>query len=84
VTPQGPTRCLLEREYMWRPGVPAEQRARDLEVTAVVVDQDVGICEAVQRSYTGGLSAQGVLSTEHEQGVAHMHRLLVASLDDGA
>jgi choline monooxygenase len=84
VTPQGPTRCLLEREYMWRPGVPAEQRARDLEVTAVVVDQDLGICEAVQRSYTGGLSAHGALSTEHEQGVAHMHRLLVAALDDGA
>jgi choline monooxygenase len=83
ITPLGPTRSRVEREYMWRPDVPADQRTRDLEVTGVVVEQDLGICEAVQRSYTGGLSAHGVLSTEHEQGVAHMHRLLVDALADG-
>jgi choline monooxygenase len=82
ITPLGPTRSRVEREYMSRPDVPADQRARDLEVTGVVVEQDLGICEAVQRSYTGGLSADGVLSTEHEPGVAHMHRLLVDALSD--
>jgi hypothetical protein len=39
------------------------------------------MCEAVQRSYTGGCSADGVLSTEHEKGVAHLHQLLLASLE---
>ena len=42
------------------------------------------MCEAVQRTYAGGCSADGVLSTEHERGVAHLHRLLVASLRRGA
>ena len=34
----------------------------------------------MQRTYAGGLSAHGVLSTEHERGVAHVHRLLVDAL----
>jgi hypothetical protein len=34
----------------------------------------------MQRTYDGGLSAHGVLSTEHERGVAHVHRLLVEAL----
>lgn len=34
----------------------------------------------VQRSYTGGLDPDGVLSTEHEMGVAHLHGPLRAAL----
>ena len=36
----------------------------------------------MQRTYDGGLSADGVLSTEHEAGVAHVHQLLLAALGD--
>ena len=34
------------------------------------------MCETVQRTYDAGLSADGVLSTEHESGVAHVHQFL--------
>ena len=36
---------------------------------AEVVEQDLEMCEALQRTYDAGCSADGVLSTEHESGV---------------
>ena len=38
------------------------------------------MCETLQRTYDAGLSADGVLSTEHESGVAHVHQLVLAAL----
>ena len=38
------------------------------------------MCEALQRTYDAGLSADGVLSTEHEAGVAHVHQLVLRAL----
>jgi phenylpropionate dioxygenase-like ring-hydroxylating dioxygenase large terminal subunit len=84
LTPTGPATTVVEREYLWHPSVPDERRKADYEATRRVVEQDLAMCEAVQRTYDGGCSAHGVLSTEHEQGVAHLHRLLVASLDRDA
>ena len=66
----------MEREYLWHPDVPPERRDADLAATRLVGAQDLAICEMVQRSYTGGLSPDGVLSTEHEDGIAHLHTLL--------
>ncbi len=80
VTPTGPTSVVVERDYLWHPSVSEERRTADYEATREVVLQDLEICEAVQRTYTGGLSANGVLSTEHERGVAHVHRLLIEAL----
>jgi hypothetical protein len=60
--------------------VPADRRAADLAATREVVEQDIAICEALQGTYDAGLSADGVLSTEHESGVAHIHQLLLATL----
>ena len=45
-----------------------------------VVEQDLRMCEALQRTYDAGLSADGVLSTEHEAGVAHVHQLCCGAL----
>ncbi|MET0825928.1 MAG: SRPBCC family protein, partial [Acidimicrobiales bacterium] len=56
------------------------RRDADYAATKEVVLQDLEICEAVQRTYDGGLSANGVLSTEHERGVHHVHQLLFAAL----
>ena len=83
IAPTGPTTTVIEREYLWHPSVPQSRRDDDYDATRRVVAQDVTMCEAVQRTYDGGCSADGVLSTEHEQGVAHLHRLLVAALDCG-
>jgi phenylpropionate dioxygenase-like ring-hydroxylating dioxygenase large terminal subunit len=81
LTPMGPTRTLVEREYLWRSDVPAARRDADLAATRLVGAQDLDLCEKVQRSYSGGLSPDGVLSTEHESGVAHLHTLLREALD---
>ena len=80
LTPTGPTTTTVERDYLWHPSVDPERRIADYEATKEVVLQDLEICEAVQRTYDGGLSADGVLSTEHERGVHHVHQLLFAAL----
>ena len=80
LTPTGPTTTTVERDYLWHPSVGPERRDADYEATKDVVLQDLEICEAVQRTYDGGLSADGVLSTEHERGVHHVHQLLFEAL----
>jgi choline monooxygenase len=80
LSPTGPSTTVVEREYLWHPSVPAERRAADLAATREVVEQDLAICTALQGTYNAGLSADGVLSTEHESGVAHIHQLLIAAL----
>ena len=78
--PTGPSTTVVEREYYWHPTVGAERRAADLAATKQVVEQDLAMCEAIQRTYDAGLSADGVLSSEHESGVAHVHQLLLGAL----
>jgi phenylpropionate dioxygenase-like ring-hydroxylating dioxygenase large terminal subunit len=80
LTPTGPRTTRVEREYLWHPGVPTARRAADVAATREVVEQDLAMCAAMQRTYDAGLSANGVLSTEHENGVAHVHQLLFAAL----
>jgi phenylpropionate dioxygenase-like ring-hydroxylating dioxygenase large terminal subunit len=80
LTPVSAGTTIIERDHLWAPEVGEERRALDLAATREVVAQDLEICEKIQRTYAGGLSAHGVLSTEHERGVAHVHRLLVEAL----
>jgi phenylpropionate dioxygenase-like ring-hydroxylating dioxygenase large terminal subunit len=81
--PTSPSTTVVEREYLWHPSVPTERRASDLAATREVVEQDLAICSALQGTYDAGLSADGVLSTEHESGVAHIHQLLLGALAGG-
>ncbi len=76
LTPVDATHTIVERDYLWHRSVAQDRRDADVAATRVVGAQDLEICEMVQRSYTGGLSPDGVLSTEHETGVAHVHGLL--------
>ena len=48
----------------------------DRIVTAhrLVHDQDIGICEAVQRTHDAGLDADVVLATVEERGVFFVHQ----------
>ncbi|CAN5838378.1 MAG: aromatic ring-hydroxylating oxygenase subunit alpha [Ilumatobacteraceae bacterium] len=80
LVPTGPSTTVVEREYYWHPDVPAERRDADVAATELVVEQDLAMCEALQRTYDAGLSADGVLSTAHEAGVAHVHQLVLAAL----
>jgi len=85
LTPTSPTTTVVEREYFWHPSVSDDRRKADYDATRLVVEQDLAMCEALQRTYSGGCSADGVLSTAHERGVAHLHQLLVMALErDGS
>lgn len=78
--PTGPSTTIVERDYYWDPAVPQQRRDSDLAATQLVVDQDLAMCERIQRTYDAGLSADGVLSTEHELGVAHVHQMLLRAV----
>jgi choline monooxygenase len=78
--PVGPNTTIITRDYLWAPSVSPERREQDYEATRRVVQQDLEICEALQRTYDAGLSADGVLSTDHESSIAHLHQLLARSL----
>lgn len=82
LTPTSVDTTRVERDYLWADWVPPERRDADHAATRAVVEQDLAICEALQRTYDGGGSAHGVLSTEHEQGIAHLHRLLREALGE--
>ncbi len=80
--PSRPNTTVIERDFLWSPDVPHDRRERDYAATREVVQQDLDICEALQRTYDAGLSAMGVLSTDHEGAIAHLHHLLARSLSD--
>jgi phenylpropionate dioxygenase-like ring-hydroxylating dioxygenase large terminal subunit len=79
-TPTSVHTTIVEREYLWADWVPADRRERDYDVASELVQQDVRICEAQQRSFDGGLSPQGMLSTSEEHGLAYIHALLRAAV----
>ena len=80
VEPTGPTTSLVERRIYLAPGRSEEQRDSIVAAHALVHRQDVAICEAVQRSHTAGLDADGVLATFEERGVHFVHQHLRAAL----
>ena len=79
LTPAGPR---ATRRYVGS-GIRTRRHRRkaDHEASTRVGDQDLDICEAVQRGYNAGIDTRGRLSPVHERGVAHVHRLLAQALD---
>jgi len=73
----------VTRDYLWAPSVTPLRREQDYMATRQVVEQDLAICEALQRTYDAGLSAEGVLSTDHEASIAHLHELLARAFTCG-
>ena len=55
LTPSSPTTTSSNANYLWHPSVSDERRKADYEATRRVVEQDLEMCEAVQRTYDGGL-----------------------------
>ncbi|KAJ1428395.1 ring hydroxylating alpha subunit-domain-containing protein [Ochromonadaceae sp. CCMP2298] len=84
IVPTGPATTEIRYQYLFRkrqPGESAEtqeqRRQHAIDTSAEVTGEDVGICEAVQRSLQGGAYlSPGFLSPRHEQGVAYFQSLV--------
>jgi phenylpropionate dioxygenase-like ring-hydroxylating dioxygenase large terminal subunit len=78
VLPLGPERCRVEFDYYYPPdlGDVADRHARDRAFSDLVQQQDVDMCEIVQRGLASGSYHAGRLNPKRENGVHHFHELL--------
>ena len=80
IEPTGPTTTRVERRMYLQPGLTDAQREPIIAAHRLVYQQDMAICERVQRSHSAGLDADGVLATVEERGVFFVHEHLRAAL----
>jgi len=83
VLPAGPERCVVEFDYYYaREGRTPEAMQRDRAFSEEVQQEDIGICEAVQRGLASGRYEPGRLNPRREGGVRHFHQLLRRAYGD--
>jgi len=75
VLPLGVGRCRVEFDFFYAP-TDRTDRAGDAQFSDLVQQEDVAICEAVQRGLSSGSYEAGRLNPTREQGVWHFHELL--------
>ena len=81
----GPGRCRVEFDWFCAPDDAAIARAAsDREFTNAVQEEDVDICERVQRGLASGQYRAGRLCPKREAGVWHFHQLLRAAYAQAA
>lgn len=83
VLPVGPGHCRVEFDFFYPPGDPA-RHGPDAEFSDLVQQEDIFICEAVQRGLGSGSYVAGRLNPAREQGVRHFHELLRAAYRDAS
>jgi len=77
ILPVGPDRCSVEFDYYYAADEAARSRiARDREFSEEIQQEDIAICEAVQRGLASGYYEPGRLCPRREGGVWHFHQLL--------
>ena len=79
VLPLGVDRCRVEFDFYYAPAITPEalaRRARDIAFSDEVQDEDVTICEDVQRGLASGSYEAGRLNPLRENAVHHFHELL--------
>lgn len=82
VVPLADDRCRVEFDYFYPQhdaGDLAERHARDHDFSDLVQDEDVTICEAVQRGLASGSYRPGPLNPLRESGVRHFQSLVRAA-----
>lgn len=83
VIPEGPNRCRVIFDFFFDRDNTAkggEFIANSIGVADRVQDEDVEICEEVQRGLASGAFTTGRYSVKRESGVYHFHRLLAEYL----
>jgi len=83
VLPAGAARCVVEFDYYYaRDGRKPEAMQRDRAFSEEIQQEDIGICEAVQRGLASGRYEPGRLNPRRESGVRHFHQLLRRAYGD--
>jgi choline monooxygenase len=82
VLPLGPDRCLVQFDFYFADVSEAarEHNAESVAVSDRIQDEDVGICESVQRGLGSRAYGAGRLSVRREAGEHLFHRLLAKDL----
>ncbi|HEX6927917.1 MAG TPA: aromatic ring-hydroxylating dioxygenase subunit alpha [Gammaproteobacteria bacterium] len=85
VVPLDANRCRVDFDYFY----PADEhggarRALDLEFSDEVQQEDIAICEAVQRGLESGSYHAGRLNPKRESGVHHFHELIRRAYRDAS
>jgi len=85
VLPDGVDRCLVIFDFYFADlsDIAIERNRESIAVGERVNDEDVGICEAVQRGLQSRAYGAGRLSVRREAGEHLFHRLLAADLKHG-
>ena len=86
VLPLGPERCIVEFDYYYLDDDSDEAAARrqaDHDFAHQVQDEDIEICEHVQRGLASGSYVPGRLNPLRENAVFHYHELLRAAYRAG-
>lgn len=84
MVPTGPSTTVVERRLYVKPGSSEATIAGIIAAHRLVHEQDVDICQAVQRSHDAGLDARGRLATTEERGVYFIHEHLRAAVGSSA
>jgi phenylpropionate dioxygenase-like ring-hydroxylating dioxygenase large terminal subunit len=80
VLPLGPDRCRVVFDFYFAVGTPDEFIRNSMTVADQVQDEDVGVCEEVQRGLNSRSYTTGRFSVKREVGGYHFHRLLANAL----
>jgi choline monooxygenase len=80
--PIGDRTTRIVYSYFFRDVSPAseEANARIVAMSTATLDEDIAICETVQRNLDGGVYEAGRLGPRHEAGVFHLHERVRAAL----
>ncbi|KLD64942.1 aromatic ring-hydroxylating oxygenase subunit alpha [Dyella japonica] len=85
ILPLGPGRCRVEFDYYYAQDEAAQKRiAADQTFSDEVQQEDIDICEAVQKGLASGYYQPGRLCPKREGGVWHFHNLLRTAYAQGA
>lgn len=78
VVPVDDARCRVEFDYFYPAGMPDldVRHQRDQAFSDLIQQQDVDMCELVQRGLESGSYVAGRLNPKREDGVHHFHELL--------
>lgn len=79
--PTDPTSTRVECTSSFLPGTPSKVAERAVASSLAILDEDRGICEAIERCLASGLARPGVLGPRHEAGMALVPRLVIDAVD---